>query len=223
MVVIQPLILVLGSKNQMAEFDAIEETLDRLGALTVIAQPQIGAIHRRDSGTEEQIIAWASKADGIMVYPDVYESRAGRRIARACKEAASRLASGGGRPLETVPVLHGADLGADQPGAARTAAWIATWCDRNRPDGKRAAAERREARRRSARREDDLPYLVTERDEVAIRNVETGDIAARIPVDLSVCRTIVDAKQDMTTQVERLDAAFEAYRVRENERAGRVM
>lgn len=219
MVVNKPLILVLCSREHTQQMRVLRATLDRLGALRHIIDVDDLQRLSLDERTRaiEDTAALACKADGLMVMLSAKETKHGRRIADACREAASRIRRPRHNRLEPVPELV-LGSGSGGIGEERAAAWIDTWCDRNRPTGILEAQERRDARRRSLRREDDLPYVWTEIDELHIRNVETGELAAKVHLDLSVCANAGDIRLDARGLTEKLDDAFEAYRATQNER-----
>lgn len=221
-VVVKPLILVLGWKLPKNQYATIRAELNRLGALAVMVDAYQAIVHTPDTAEvfgPEHVAAWATKADGLMVYPEVVEDKKGRAVLGACRDAASRPSARWpqGRAIEEVPVLHlGSELGAD-----RTAAWIDSWIARNDPQTLMEAKARLEARAASSRAESDYPFAWTAADQLQLRNCTTGELGPAIVsgpggLDLSVCRNASDAALDRRTLTERVLACFEAYRQRMN-------
>lgn len=222
-VVVKPLILVLCSQRQLPHTNQIRLAMTRLGALhTVIVAEQvrqrIDQVEHYETPSIETVAAWATKADGIMVYPEVVETTPGRAVARACREAASRPSArwphGRSEDSLKVPVLHlGADIGSD-----RVAAWIDTWTAQNQPTALVQARARLQARTASTRTDADLPFAWTASDELVLRNVKTGELGPAIHLDLSVCRDGGDGALDRADLQHRVASVFDAFHAAETRR-----
>lgn len=214
-----PAIMILVRSHHGESVPEIRRSIARLGGLPAAVFDVDRLTDPAPDGvvfSEDMIASLATTCAGLMVYSTVIDTPAGRRVVRACREAAAAL----GRTLETVPPLT-VGSGPGGVGEDLLAAWIDHWIERHRPANIRAAAQRLEARRASARREADLPYVWTADDTLAIRDVGTGEIVACVDLSerLQLCRTADDGHEERLHLQHRLDGAFEAYHLAQTMRA----